>query len=109
MKVNDQTERMNEFFQRADIKRHSVTVLEIGCGPVQPLAREFAEVFLKNDRYRCCLIRINPLKERTSQYKHEQTQFESIINNSRHLSTEGTFVIPEILKENQIPNFTAAD
>jgi hypothetical protein len=43
-----------------------MTVLEIGAGPVQPLAREIGESFLKNDKYRCALIRINPVKERRS-------------------------------------------
>lgn len=72
-KVNTQIDAMNDFFQRDDIKKHSVTILEIGAGPVQPLARAFAEIFLKNDRYRCCLIRINPVKERTSQYSSERS------------------------------------
>ena len=65
-KFNEQSKGLEDFLQRPDIKKHSVTVLEIGAGPVQPLAREFAEQFLKNDRVRCCLIRINPNKERTS-------------------------------------------
>ncbi len=60
-KVAEQIERMNNFFKQEDIHKHSVTILEIGAGPVQPLAREFAEIFLKNDRYRCCLVRINPI------------------------------------------------
>jgi len=54
-------------------------VLEIGAGPVQPLARTFAETFLKNDKYRCALIRINPVKERLSQYEHERQQFEDLV------------------------------
>jgi hypothetical protein len=65
-KVNAQNERMQAYFDRGDINKRSLTVIEIGAGPVQPIAREFAELFLKNDRYRCCLIRINPVKERTS-------------------------------------------
>jgi hypothetical protein len=64
--VSKQHEKMNEFLQRPDICKRSVTILEIGAGPVQPLARSFAETFLKNDKYRCALIRINPVKERTS-------------------------------------------
>jgi hypothetical protein len=40
-------------------------VLEIGAGPVQPLAREYARMFLLNEKYRCCVIRINPVKERS--------------------------------------------
>ena len=41
-----------------------MTVLEIGAGPVQPLARNLGETMLKNDKYRCALIRINPVRER---------------------------------------------
>lgn len=67
-KVDLQNERMNEYFKREDVNKRSVTVLEIGASPAQPLAREFAELFLKNDKYRCCLVRINPVKERSSQY-----------------------------------------
>jgi len=44
----------------------SITVLEIGAGPVQPLARAVGEDLLKNDKTRCALIRINPIKERRS-------------------------------------------
>jgi len=62
----DQMERMQKFFQSDNVRKHSLTVIEIGAGPVQPLAREFAEIFLKNDKYRCALIRINPVKERSS-------------------------------------------
>lgn len=65
-KANAQNERMQAYFEREDINKRSLTVIEIGAGPVQPIAREFAELFLKNDRYRCCLIRINPVKERAS-------------------------------------------
>jgi len=50
----------------------SITVLEIGAGPSQPLAREFGESLLFNDKYRTALIRINPVKERKSQYKWEK-------------------------------------
>lgn len=83
-KVSKQHERMYQFLQRPDINKHSVTILEIGAGPVQPLARSFGETFLKNDKYRCALIRINPVKERLSQYAHEQAQFEDLIK-QRHL------------------------
>ncbi len=65
-KFNKQIERMQAYFEREDINKRSLTVIEIGAGPVQPLAREFSELFLKNDKYRCCVIRINPIKERTS-------------------------------------------
>jgi len=74
-KVEAQNERMNEFFAKPEVNKHSITVLEIGAGPAQPLAREFAELFLKNDKYRCALIRINPVKERSSQYRYELGNF----------------------------------
>jgi hypothetical protein len=45
-KVELQVEKMNKFFKQEDINKHSVTILEIGAGPVQPLARQFAEIFL---------------------------------------------------------------
>ena len=32
--VAKQHERMHNFLQRPDIKKHSVTILEIGAGPV---------------------------------------------------------------------------
>lgn len=80
---------MHEFLQRPDINKHSVTILEIGAGPVQPLARSFAETFLRNDKYRCALIRINPVKERLSQYGHELTQFEDLIKSRRQLEQAG--------------------
>jgi hypothetical protein len=34
-----------------DNKRRSVTILEIGCSPVQPLARELAMNRFFNDKY----------------------------------------------------------
>jgi hypothetical protein len=53
-------------------KRKSMTILEIGCGPVQPLARELARTKFLNDKYRVDLISINPLKERSGQYEWEK-------------------------------------
>jgi hypothetical protein len=71
---------MYKYFERDDILRRSVTVIEVGAGPVQPLAREFGEMFLKNDKYRCALIRINPIKERSSQYNDERDKFQNLVN-----------------------------
>ena len=44
----------------------SLTILEIGCGPVQPIGRQIADNLLKSDKYRCAVVRINPVKERSS-------------------------------------------
>ena len=71
--------RLETYFQSPAIYRRSVTVLEIGAGPVQPLARSLGETFLKNDKYRCALIRLNPVKERSSQYEDEQKYFRELI------------------------------
>jgi hypothetical protein len=50
-----------------DPRRHrSITVLELGAGPVQPLAREIGEDLLKTDTYRTALVRVNPVRERAS-------------------------------------------
>lgn len=49
-----------------------MTVLEIGAGPVQPLARTIGEEFLKNDKIRSALIRINPRIERKGQFEWEK-------------------------------------
>lgn len=61
-------------------KRSSFVILEIGAGPVQPLAHEMAKMRFLNDRYRSTLIRINPIKERLSHYAWEKQQFEFIVN-----------------------------
>jgi hypothetical protein len=36
-----------------------MTILEIGAGTCQPLARDIAEDILKFDKFRTCLVRIN--------------------------------------------------
>ena len=64
--VSQQLDRLQDYFMSPAINKRSITVLEIGAGPAQPLARKLAETFLKNDKYRCALIRINPVKERLS-------------------------------------------
>ena len=63
-----QMNRLEDYFKSQAINKRSITVIEIGAGPAQPLARKLAEIFLKNDKYRCALIRINPVKERLSQF-----------------------------------------
>ena len=50
----------------------NMVILEIGAGPVQPLAREMAKLRFLNDKYKSTLIRINPIKERTAQYDWER-------------------------------------
>ena len=57
-----------------------MTILEIGAGPVQPIARELARLRFLNDKYQCTLIRINPVKERSAQYSWERDQYEKISN-----------------------------
>lgn len=68
----DTSAQLKEFkdFQNKT-KRRSLTILEIGAGPVQPLARTMArERFLK-EKYKVTLISINPLKEREGAYYYE--------------------------------------
>ena len=59
-------------------KRKKFVILEIGAGPAQPLAREMANMRYLNDKYKCTLIRINPMKERLEHYKWEKEQYEKI-------------------------------
>ena len=77
--------KLQQFLASDDIYRRSVTVVEIGAGTSQPLARKFGETFLKNDKYRCALIRINPIKERDSQFKDEKAYFRQLIKQNRQL------------------------
>lgn len=67
--------KLNAYFQSPQILKRSVTILEIGAGTAQPLSRRLGETFLKNDKYRCAMIRINPVKERDSQFKDEKKYF----------------------------------
>ena len=69
--LTTQLKKLNDYFQSPEINKRSITVIEIGAGSAQPLAKKMAEMFLKNDKYRCALIRINPVAERHSQYKDE--------------------------------------
>lgn len=75
--------RMQEYFESPAIHKRSITVIEIGAGPAQPLARKLADMFLNNDKYRCAVIRINPVLERLSQYKDEQNYFKDLIKRQR--------------------------
>lgn len=79
----DQLRRLDKFFKSKDVYKRSMTVLEIGAGPVQPLARHMGEKLFKNDKYRCALIRINPVKERDSQYKDEREYFLELVRRQR--------------------------
>ena len=47
------------------------------------MAKKLGEMFLRNDKYRCALIRINPVKERWSQYEDEKTYFTELIKRQR--------------------------
>ena len=75
----NQLQKLNDYFQSPEINKRSITVIEIGAGSTQPLAKKMAEMFLKNDKYRCALIRINPVAERHAQYKDEQNYFLELI------------------------------
>lgn len=97
-------DRLDEHFSKPEIYKHSVTVLEIGAGPVQPLARELAELFLQNDKYRCCLIRINPVRERRSQYQYERERFEQFVKDNQMRPIEEFNLTAE-----NIPNFLEDD
>lgn len=81
--------------------KRSMTVLEIGAGPVQPLARSVGEDFLLNDKYRCALLRLNPVKERVSQYKWEILEFSKLIRETTSI-VYGTSTdidkVPDFLK-----------
>ena len=81
--TSQQLTRMEEHFASPEINKKSITVIEIGAGTAQPMARRLGENFLKNDRYRCALIRINPVKERDSQYKDERAYFKQLIKRQR--------------------------
>ena len=74
-----QLNRLEDYFESPEINKRSITVLEIGAGPAQPIAKKLAETFLKNDKYRCALIRINPVKERFSQFEDEKNYFKELI------------------------------
>lgn len=78
-----------------------MTILEVGAGPVQPLAREVGEIFLKNDKVRCALIRINPIKERRSQYKWEKEQVQKLLKEN---TTEDDRVL-----EFEVPDYVGMD
>ena len=71
-----QMQNLDNYFKSPEIYKRSVTVIEIGAGTAQPLARKLGETFLKNDKYRCALIRINPVKERDSQFQDERKYFQ---------------------------------
>ena len=46
---------------------------------MQPLAREIGEDLLKTDSYRTALVRVNPLRERSSQYQWERDEINKLI------------------------------
>ena len=57
-----------------------MTIIEIGASCVQPLVRAVARERWLNDKYRCTLIRINPLHERQELYQEEEDAYEIIAN-----------------------------
>lgn len=108
-RFNQEAERMDAWMASPAIHKHSVTILEIGAGPVQPLSRQLADSFLKNDRYRCCLIRINPVKERLGQYKHERAEFKRIAQDRRQVAPDGLVSVREPVLAGHIPDMLADD
>lgn len=74
--VNKQLKNFDDFL--SENKRRKFVVLEIGAGPVQPLAREIAKMRYLNDKYNTTLIRINPVAERSAQYGWEREQYEKM-------------------------------
>ena len=67
---------------------------------MQPIAREISDNFLKSDKYRCALIRINPVRERSSQYAWEKEQIINLLkdntNEKGELATTN-FDVPDFL------------
>lgn len=77
-----------------DPRRHrSITVLELGAGPVQPLAREIGEDLLKTDTYRTALVRVNPVRERASQYQWEREEINKLLK--EHQDSGMDFEVPD--------------
>ena len=79
--------------------KRSITVLEIGAGPSQPISRSLGENLLKNDKYRCSLIRINPIRERKSLYEWEQEEITKILKEHQGKITD----------DFKFPDFTSMD
>jgi hypothetical protein len=69
--------------------------LEIGAGPVQPLAREIGDDLLKTDSYRTALVRINPVRERGSQYHWEREEIEKLLKD--HKDSGIDFEVPDFV------------
>ena len=74
--LNEEMLRFQNFVRKN--KRRSMAIIEIGAGPVQPLAREFGRQKFLNDKYQTSLISFNPIKERTKHFEWERDQFEKI-------------------------------
>lgn len=68
--MNEELNLFNDFIKKN--KRRSMAIIEIGAGPVQPMARELGRTRFLNDKYKGTLISINPIKERLGHYKSER-------------------------------------
>jgi len=81
------------------LKFRSLTILEIGCGPSQPIARSIADDLLKSDKYRCALVRINPVRERTSQYQWEKKELAQLLSDHTdpHTREISDFEVPDLV------------
>ena len=73
--------KMQDNYEKFETKNdnRSLTIIEIGASPAFPQVRRLAETKLLNDKVRCCLIRINPIKERQSLYNWEEREITKII------------------------------
>ena len=89
--------KMQDNYEKFETKNdnRSVTIIEIGASPAFPQVRRLAETKLLNDKVRCCLIRINPIKERQSLYNWEEREITKIIQDKRD----------EFNIDTKIPNF----
>ena len=59
-------EDMEKWLQKN--KRRQTVIIEIGASCAQPIVRDMAMEKWLNDKYRCTLIRINPILERQEIY-----------------------------------------
>ena len=91
-------------------KGRSMTVIEVGAGPVQPLARDFGQQFLLNDKYRCATVRINPIRERLGQYDDERNAFAKFQKEER-ADRRVDYLTEKVVKTSPIklPNFYSKD
>ena len=64
---------------------------------MQPLAREIGEDILKTDSHRAALVRVNPIRERRSQYEWQVRQLDALLKEKIGEGGE--------IKEFEVPEF----